>query len=355
MAPVARRGGRPPRLAGSRPPLPRRQGRHRLPLRRAAATAGSRVGSVDGEPYKIEPVSADELYIALSDGTIAHTSDGGGQLGVRVPAMRRAAIAAHPARRGGAAAGRRRATRSCAPAARVVSYLSQDATSLNTLTVRPDGGRIEFHDPTVDGGLDPGDCTPGDVAGGFIVQAFCPAAGVERVRIDLGEREDSRHRLARDPGHDPRRPGSRPADRRPGRRRAQRRRRQRHARRAATATTRSTAASAATSLDGGPGADRLLVRDGIADSSAAARAPTRSRPTRSTRWRPTARASTRVETAPPSRIGRRRARAPGRSRWARRRCSARAARAGFASTRPRASPVRSAPPASSRSPASRGR
>ena len=35
------------------------------------------VGSVDGEPYKIEPVSGDELYIALSDGTIARTTDGG--------------------------------------------------------------------------------------------------------------------------------------------------------------------------------------------------------------------------------------------------------------------------------------
>ena len=34
-------------------------------------------GTVEGEPYKIEPVSGDELYIALSDGTIAHTSDGG--------------------------------------------------------------------------------------------------------------------------------------------------------------------------------------------------------------------------------------------------------------------------------------
>ena len=35
------------------------------------------VGNVDGEPYKIEPVSADRLYIALSDGTIAETTDGG--------------------------------------------------------------------------------------------------------------------------------------------------------------------------------------------------------------------------------------------------------------------------------------
>ena len=37
------------------------------------------VQSLDGEPYKIEPVSADELYVALSDGTIAHTDDGGGK------------------------------------------------------------------------------------------------------------------------------------------------------------------------------------------------------------------------------------------------------------------------------------
>ena len=73
----------------------------------------------------------------------------------------------------------------------LVSYLSEDATSLNTLTVRPDGGRIEFHDPTVDGGIDPGPCAPGAVAGGFIVQVFCPAAGVLRVRLDLGEREDT--------------------------------------------------------------------------------------------------------------------------------------------------------------------
>ena len=42
-----------------------------------AATAGRRWERVEGEPYKIEPVSGDELYIALSDGTIAHTTDGG--------------------------------------------------------------------------------------------------------------------------------------------------------------------------------------------------------------------------------------------------------------------------------------
>ena len=72
----------------------------------------------------------------------------------------------------------------------VISYLSADATSVNTLTVRLDGDRIEFRDPTVDGGLDPGTCAPGDVNGIVIVQVLCPASGVQRLRIDLGERED---------------------------------------------------------------------------------------------------------------------------------------------------------------------
>ena len=77
------------------------------------------------------------------------------------------------------------------PAGALVSYTSADATSLNTLKVRESGGKIEFRDPTVDGGMDPGSCTPGDVAGGFIIQTFCPGSGVTRVRIDLGEREDT--------------------------------------------------------------------------------------------------------------------------------------------------------------------
>ena len=80
------------------------------------------------------------------------------------------------------------------PAGAVVSYISADATSLNTLTVRASGSRIEFRDPTVDGGMDPGDCTPGDIsadANAWIIQTFCPAAGVRSVRLDLGEREDT--------------------------------------------------------------------------------------------------------------------------------------------------------------------
>jgi hypothetical protein len=74
----------------------------------------------------------------------------------------------------------------------VVSYTSADATSLNTLTVRAGGGRVEFRDPTVDGGMDPGPCEPGELGPqSWIIQTFCSLGGVQRVRIDLGEREDS--------------------------------------------------------------------------------------------------------------------------------------------------------------------
>jgi Thrombospondin type 3 repeat len=78
------------------------------------------------------------------------------------------------------------------PGGAVVSYISADATSLNTLVVRPSGSRIEFRDPTVDGGMDPGSCTPGELGpNSWIIQTFCPASGVQRVRLDLGEREDT--------------------------------------------------------------------------------------------------------------------------------------------------------------------
>ena len=82
------------------------------------------------------------------------------------------------------------------PAGDVISFTSPDATSTNTLTLRPSGSQIEFHDPTVDGGIDPGHCTPGELSppgffGQVVVQAFCPAAGVQAVRVDLGARDDT--------------------------------------------------------------------------------------------------------------------------------------------------------------------
>ena len=72
-----------------------------------------------------------------------------------------------------------------------LTSLSADATSLNTLTARIAGGNVELRDPTVDGGMDPGTCEPGDVDdAGFITQVRCPSAGLKLVRLDVGDRED---------------------------------------------------------------------------------------------------------------------------------------------------------------------
>jgi Ca2+-binding RTX toxin-like protein len=75
-----------------------------------------------------------------------------------------------------------------------LAYISSDAVSLNTLVVKRSGATIEFSDATVEGGLDPGPCAPGKVtddANAWLVQVFCPAAGANRVRVDLGDREDA--------------------------------------------------------------------------------------------------------------------------------------------------------------------
>lgn len=152
------------------------------------------------------------------------------------------------------------------PAGGLVNYISADATSLNTLTIGLDSrGRIAFRDPTVDGGVDWGDCEPGDVdRQGFVVEAFCPRAGVQRVRTDLGEREDrvtvtaaiptflsggrgadeltggpARDQLTGDPGDDTLSGGG-DADELLG-------------------------GAGADRLDGGAGDDRMLTRDGVAD------------------------------------------------------------------------------------------
>jgi hemolysin type calcium-binding protein len=75
-----------------------------------------------------------------------------------------------------------------------VNYIAKDATSLNKLKVRSAGGDIELLDRSVDGGMDPGPCRPGDTTddiNSWIVQVFCGRSGVRRVHADLGEREDS--------------------------------------------------------------------------------------------------------------------------------------------------------------------
>ena len=73
-------------------------------------------------------------------------------------------------------------------------YLSADEVSLNTLTVRQSASEIEFRDPTAYQGSDVGTCRPGETTNDenvFVIQAFCAAASITRVRVDLGNREDT--------------------------------------------------------------------------------------------------------------------------------------------------------------------
>lgn len=74
-----------------------------------------------------------------------------------------------------------------------IDYIARDATSQNTLTVIVTADRVRFRDPTVDGGIDPGQaCETGEVdSDGFIVEVLCRRAGIGRLRIDVADREDS--------------------------------------------------------------------------------------------------------------------------------------------------------------------
>jgi hypothetical protein len=75
-----------------------------------------------------------------------------------------------------------------------LSYVAADATSLNSLTARTEGGNVVLRDPTVDGGMDPGPCNPDEVtndANSWIIQVSCSAGGVDRLRVSLGDREDT--------------------------------------------------------------------------------------------------------------------------------------------------------------------
>ena len=71
-----------------------------------------------------------------------------------------------------------------------ITYESPDATSKNELSVERRLTEIRLYDPSVDGGMDYGSCRPGEVKGGFVVEAFCPAARVQSLTIDVADRED---------------------------------------------------------------------------------------------------------------------------------------------------------------------
>ena len=71
-----------------------------------------------------------------------------------------------------------------------ITYESPDATSQNQLTVERSLTDIRLYDPSVDGGMDYGTCRPGEVKGGFVIEAFCPGTRVQSLTINVADRED---------------------------------------------------------------------------------------------------------------------------------------------------------------------
>ena len=71
-------------------------------------------------------------------------------------------------------------------------YISADTTSLNNVTIRDTGSAYRITDPTVDGGMDAGPCTPLQVdSNGFITEVECSKSGISALRVDIGERNDT--------------------------------------------------------------------------------------------------------------------------------------------------------------------
>ena len=136
------------------------------------------------------------------------------------------------------------------PGGQQIRYISADATSLNTLTVRLAGERVEFLDRTVDGGMDFGSCDPGETtndANQWVIQTFCPRGGTSVVQLEVGEREDTVNveapiaaRVFGGPGADTLTTG--------------------------VADDVLSGDEGADRLDAGAGADQLRVRDGIGDT-----------------------------------------------------------------------------------------
>ena len=70
-------------------------------------------------------------------------------------------------------------------------YISADAVSLNSLTITVGSRGYRIADTTVEGGIDPGPCDPGDVdSDGYIREVFCPTRRITRIHADLGTQDD---------------------------------------------------------------------------------------------------------------------------------------------------------------------
>jgi Ca2+-binding RTX toxin-like protein len=71
-------------------------------------------------------------------------------------------------------------------------YLSADTTSHNTVTITDTGANYRIDDPTVDGGMDPGPCTPLRLdSQGNVNQVDCSKSGITSLRVDIGEQDDT--------------------------------------------------------------------------------------------------------------------------------------------------------------------
>ena len=75
--PLAARRRRPPRLAGRRRRSTARPRTGRSASRPTAAARWEDVGHVGGEPYEIHATGPKAAFVALSDGSIIETQDGG--------------------------------------------------------------------------------------------------------------------------------------------------------------------------------------------------------------------------------------------------------------------------------------
>ena len=73
-----------------------------------------------------------------------------------------------------------------------IHYTANDDVSLNDLSVTFQGSDIRFVDRGADGGIQPAsECSPGQTdSNGYIVEVFCPRAGISTVRVDVGEAQD---------------------------------------------------------------------------------------------------------------------------------------------------------------------
>lgn len=73
-----------------------------------------------------------------------------------------------------------------------VVYFAADAGERSAVTITAERDVVRIADPMVDGGIAPGRCDPGRVdRNGWIVEVICPRRAATRLRVDVGDRDDT--------------------------------------------------------------------------------------------------------------------------------------------------------------------